>query len=78
MEVWQRTERSDRATGIHFSEQTPASLKEAVREFLAVEDKFDRQIIRRNADRFSKEAFTTRIVQAVNEAVVMKMEEGMR
>lgn len=69
---------SDRATGIHFSEQTPASLKEAVREFLAVEDRFDRQVIRRNAERFSKEAFTTRIAQAVNEAVVMKMEEGMR
>ncbi|HOV42446.1 MAG TPA: glycosyltransferase family 4 protein, partial [Syntrophothermus lipocalidus] len=57
------------ATGIFFEEQTVASLTAAVKEFIKIEDKFDRKVIRRNAERFSRERFKQEIREKVNEAV---------
>jgi glycosyltransferase involved in cell wall biosynthesis len=48
---------STEPTGIFFYEQTKEALIEAVREFIKVEDKFDPQVIRRNAERFRIERF---------------------
>lgn len=44
-------------TGIFFNEQTVGSLIEAVNVFENEQDKFDRNEIRKNAERFSKEKF---------------------
>ena len=61
--------RFDKATGIFFDEQTVASLAAAVKEFIKIEDKFDRKVIRKNAERFSRERFKKEIKDKVNEAV---------
>ena len=47
----------DGATGVYFSEQSEASLNEAVVKFEKNSDKFDPQAIRQNALKFSKERF---------------------
>jgi glycosyltransferase involved in cell wall biosynthesis len=47
----------DMKTGIFYEEQTIGSLQDAVRNFEAVEGKFDSLAIRRNAERFSIETF---------------------
>ena len=44
-------------TGIFFKEQTSSSLLEAVNYFEKNEASFDRKIIRKNAERFSKDRF---------------------
>ena len=38
-------------------------------DFIRIEDKFDRKVIRRNAERFSRERFKQEISAKVNEAV---------
>ncbi|WP_298086495.1 glycosyltransferase family 4 protein [uncultured Campylobacter sp.] len=47
----------DGVTGVYFSEQSEASLNEAVVKFEKNSDKFDPQAIRQNALKFSKERF---------------------
>ncbi|MBA2849528.1 glycosyltransferase family 4 protein [Thermosulfuriphilus ammonigenes] len=47
----------DGKTGLFFKEQTVSSLIEAILKFEKIEDKFDPQVIRSNAERFSKERF---------------------
>jgi len=44
-------------TGIFFYEQTPESLVEAVKRFESIQYKFNREEIRKNTERFSKERF---------------------
>ena len=44
-------------TGIFFSEQSPGSLIRAIERFEANSGRFDPSIIRKNAERFSKERF---------------------
>ncbi|MHA1230900.1 MAG: glycosyltransferase family 4 protein [Candidatus Helarchaeota archaeon] len=44
-------------TGLFFKEQSVGSLIEAIRKFETMEDKFDCGIIRKNAERFSRERF---------------------
>lgn len=55
----------DKATGILFYEQNVESLKEAVRKFIKIEDKFNAVVIRSNAERFAKERFKETIKNLV-------------
>lgn len=57
----------DGATGVFFSEQTPAALIAAVRRFEASEHLFDRDAIRRHAARFSEAEFKLRFESLVRE-----------
>ena len=54
------------ATGIFFYEQSTVELKKAVEQFLFWEEKFDRQVIRSNAERFSAERFRREIGEFIN------------
>lgn len=47
------------ATGIFVYEQTVDALAAAVRQFLAWEGRFRPEVLRRNAERFSRERFLT-------------------
>jgi len=51
----------DGKTGIFFKENNTKSLLKAVEQFIEIEDKFDKKIIRENALRFSKEIFKEKI-----------------
>ena len=59
----------DRKTGIFFEEQTVGSLVKAIKEFEKIENSFDFSIIRKNAERFSKERFRREFKEFVNEKV---------
>ena len=54
-------------TGIHFNEQTPESIKEAIKEFEKRIDYFDIQYIRKHAEKFNRSNFEERIKQFVND-----------
>lgn len=47
----------ERATGLFFYEQTPAAVKDAVERFLAVEGRFNPEVLRSNSKRFSRQRF---------------------
>ncbi|MDG5814077.1 glycosyltransferase [Chitinispirillales bacterium ANBcel5] len=55
-------------TGLFFRNQTVESLMEKVHEFLATEDSFDPQQIRKNAERFPRSRFETEFKQFVDNA----------
>lgn len=57
----------DQATGIYFSEHTVPALQEAIQKFLRWEECFDREVIRRNAERFSAERYEKEIAAIVEE-----------
>lgn len=57
----------DFATGIFFYEQTPEALAEAVGRFIRWEDKFRPDVLRANAERFSRERFKQRVKNFVEE-----------
>jgi len=54
-------------TGIFFYEQTPGALMDAIKEFMAVEDRFNPYEIRKNAERFSIERFRREFKHFVEE-----------
>ncbi|MFW6244997.1 MAG: glycosyltransferase [Fibrobacterota bacterium] len=58
----------DQKTGLFFKKQTPQSLMEKVREFLAIEDTFDPSQIRQNAQRFPRSRFEREFREFVDEA----------
>jgi len=64
----------DGKTGIHFSDQTPDSLVEAVRSF--DEDKFDPKAIRANAELFDEEIFKDKICSFVTGKYAEWLEAG--
>lgn len=51
----------DGKTGVLFKENDPRSLLEAIEQFIEIEDRFDKKIIRENALRFSAEIFKEKI-----------------
>ncbi|MCL5039656.1 MAG: glycosyltransferase [Firmicutes bacterium] len=55
------------ATGVHFAEQSVESLSSAIRQFLGWEGNFQPAVLRRNAERFSKERFKREIANFVQE-----------
>ncbi|NSW81651.1 MAG: glycosyltransferase family 4 protein [Syntrophothermus sp.] len=63
----------DRATGVFFHQQKVSSLTAAVNEFLRLEDRFDRAVIRKNAERFSRDRFKDEIKAKVMEAAVERI-----
>jgi glycosyltransferase involved in cell wall biosynthesis len=58
----------DGVTGLLFEQQTPASIAQAVNEFLKRETAFDARAIRRHAETFSTESFLASLQQTVDEA----------
>lgn len=58
----------DGVTGVYFSEQSEASLSEALIKFEKNSDKFDPQAIRQNALKFSKERFEREIKRLVEDS----------
>jgi len=56
-------------TGLFFKEQSVGSLIEAVRKFETMEDKFDSGIIRKNAEKFSKERFKREFKEFVDRKI---------
>ena len=64
-----QNEENPSATGIFFHEQSPASLINAVEDFIKIEDKFDPHEIRKNAERFSIEKFRKEFKDYVDEKV---------
>lgn len=65
----------EKATGIFFYEQSEADIKKAVEQFIKWENCFDRQVIRKNAERFSAERFKREIVDFINTKKVEWQEE---
>lgn len=57
----------DQATGLFFREQTVPAIIEAVEQFTTWENRFDIQVIRRNAERFSSERFKSEIAKFISE-----------
>jgi glycosyltransferase involved in cell wall biosynthesis len=57
----------DQATGVFFGEQDVASLQKAVLTFLEWEDKFDPQVLQKNAQRFNQERFKEEIEAFVSD-----------
>ena len=55
------------ATGVFFHEQSVESLEAAVKQFLAWESRFQAEVLRRNAERFSRERFKREIEMFVNQ-----------
>ena len=55
-------------TGLFFKRQTPLCLIEAIQEFLEIEEKFDPQEIRKNAERFPRSRFEREFKAFVDEA----------
>ncbi|MGO0121839.1 glycosyltransferase [Desulfothermobacter acidiphilus] len=53
------------ATGLFFLEQSVEALEAAVKQFLAWEDHFRPEVLRRNAERFSRDRFKEEIVAFV-------------
>lgn len=51
----------EKATGIFFYEQSELAIRDAVKQFMEWEACFDRQVIRKNAERFSAERFCQEI-----------------
>lgn len=68
----------DMVTGVHFDEQSVASLLEAVEKFEKHHDGFDPQKIRQNALRFSKERFEREIKAFVEEKYEIFNQEGAK
>jgi glycosyltransferase involved in cell wall biosynthesis len=56
-------------TGIFFYEQTPEALMNAVKEFMAIEDRFNPHDIRKNAERFSIERFRREFKEFVDKKI---------
>lgn len=54
-------------TGIHFNEQNPDSIKEAIKEFEKRIDYFDVQFIRKHAEKFNRKNFEENIVKFVSD-----------
>jgi glycosyltransferase involved in cell wall biosynthesis len=54
-------------TGIHFNEQTPESIKDAIKEFEKRIDYFDVHFIRKHAEKFNRANFEENIKQFVTE-----------
>uniref|UniRef100_UPI002FDFE3CE glycosyltransferase n=1 Tax=Thermodesulfitimonas autotrophica TaxID=1894989 RepID=UPI002FDFE3CE len=63
----------DEATGFFFPEQTPAALAAAVQQFLAWEGRFRPEVLRRNAERFSRERFRREIAAFVSSKSGLKL-----
>lgn len=57
----------DGKTGVLFTLQTPNDLKEVINRFLKLEDSFEPMVIRKNAERFSKDRFKNEFKQFVEE-----------
>ena len=55
----------DGKTGLFFGEQTPQSLIEAVGRFDKTADRFDPKTVRKNAERFSADVFSTQFKEFV-------------
>lgn len=54
-------------TGIHFNEQTPESIKEAIAIFEKSIDNFNPQYIRTHAEKFNRKAFEDKIIKFVTD-----------
>ncbi|NWG29101.1 MAG: glycosyltransferase family 4 protein [Ignavibacteriaceae bacterium] len=54
-------------TGIHFSEQTPDSIKEAIIKFEKSIENFDPQFIRKHAEKFNRKTFEDKIIKFVTD-----------
>ena len=61
------------ATGVFFHEQNETALKKAVEQFIKWESYFDRQVIRKNAEKFSAQRF----INEIDEFVQMKAHTKM-
>jgi glycosyltransferase involved in cell wall biosynthesis len=59
----------DGKTGIFFQEQSVTSFNNAIEEFEANEDQFDRWQIRRQAESFSREIFMDKIKSFINQSM---------
>ncbi|GAH01784.1 unnamed protein product [marine sediment metagenome] len=57
----------DGKTGVLFKENNPRSLLKAIEQFIEIEDRFDKKIIRENALRFSAEIFKEKIKTFIDE-----------
>lgn len=57
----------NRATGVYFYEHTVESLRKAIEQFLQCEDRFDRTVIRKNAERFNEQRYKEEINDFVKE-----------
>lgn len=57
-------------TGVFFFEQSPEALKKAVLEFQEKKDKFNPQVIRGNALRFSRETFKKKIADFIRQKLL--------
>lgn len=64
----------DGLTGLHFHEQTPNALSEAILRFERIAETFDGQIIRKHARQFSAETFKDRFRAAVGNIAPAKPE----
>lgn len=58
-------EGSETASGLWFHEQRPQALREAIEEFLTVENKFSTGVIRKHAESFSRSRFKHEFQEAV-------------
>ena len=56
----------EKATGVFFYEQSEPAIREAVKQFMEWEACFDRQIIRKNAEKFSAERFRAEIAEFID------------
>ena len=54
------------ASGVFFAEQTPESLREAVKRFIEIEDKISYKNCRKNAEKFSPDIFRDKIRDVVD------------
>lgn len=61
----------DQATGVFFLDQSVDSLVQAVKDFLQYEDKFNSEVLRRNARRFSQARFKAEINSFVRDRYEM-------
>ena len=66
----------DGATGVFFKEQTPESLMDAVQRFESRAAKFDKQIIRANAERFQAARFRKDFKAFVDKAMAEKSQQN--
>ncbi len=56
----------EKATGVFFYEQSELAIRDAVKQFMEWEACFDRQIIRKNAEKFSAGRFRAEIAEFID------------
>lgn len=61
----------EKATGVFFYEQKEMDVQKAVEQFIKWESSFDRQVIRKNAERFSADRFRREMTDFINSKISM-------